>query len=70
MLSMITASISNAFSFPFPANSYPGKMWPGMTFTIGLDFFGSFFFLVSYVEERLRWPIQKPNKGRKKKAKG
>ena len=28
------------------------------------------FFLVSYVEERPWWPIQSPNKGRKKKAKG
>ena len=27
------------------------------------------FFLVSYVEERPWWPIQSPNKGRKKKAK-
>ena len=26
------------------------------------------FFLVGYVEERLWWPIQSPNKGRKKKA--
>ena len=26
------------------------------------------FFLVSYVEERLWWPIQSPNIGRKKKA--
>ena len=29
-----------------------------------------FFFIVSYVEERPCWPIQCPNKGRKKKAKG
>ena len=29
--------------------------------------FGDYFFLVSYVEERLWWPIQSPNKGRKKK---
>ena len=28
------------------------------------------FFLVSYVEERQWWPIQCPNKGRRKKAKG
>ena len=27
-----------------------------------------FFFLVGYVEERPWWPIQSPNKGRKKKA--
>ena len=27
-------------------------------------------FLVGYVEERPRWLIQSPNKGRKKKAKG
>ena len=27
-----------------------------------------FFFLVGYVEERPWWPIQCPNKGRKKKA--
>ena len=27
------------------------------------------FFLVGYVEERLWWPIQSPNKGRKEKAK-
>ena len=27
------------------------------------------FFLVSYVEERLWWPIQSPKKVRKKKAK-
>ena len=27
------------------------------------------FFLVSYVGERPWWPIQSPNKGRKKKAK-
>ena len=27
-----------------------------------------FFFLVGYVEERLWWPIQSPNKGGKKKA--
>ena len=26
------------------------------------------FFSVGYVEERPRWPIQSPNKGRKKKA--
>ena len=26
------------------------------------------FFLVGYVEERLWWPIQSPNMGRKKKA--
>ena len=26
------------------------------------------FFLVGYVEERLWWPIQSPNKGKKKKA--
>ena len=26
--------------------------------------------LVSYVEERLCWPIQSPNKGRKKKVNG
>ena len=26
------------------------------------------FFLVGYVEERPWWPIQSPNKGRKKKA--
>ena len=26
------------------------------------------FFLVGYVEERPSWPIQSPNKGRKKKA--
>ena len=28
-----------------------------------------FLFLVNYVEERLWWPRQSPNKGRKKKAK-
>ena len=28
------------------------------------------FCLVSYVGERLWWPIQSPNKGRQKKAKG
>ena len=27
------------------------------------------FFLVSYVEERSRWPIQSPNKGEEKKVK-
>ena len=27
------------------------------------------FFLVGYVEERLWWPIQSPNNGRKKKLK-
>ena len=27
------------------------------------------FFLVGYVEERLWWPIQSPNMGRKRKAK-
>ena len=27
-----------------------------------------FFFLVGYVEERPWWPIQSPNKGKKKKA--
>ena len=30
----------------------------------------TYFFLVSCVEERPRWPIQSLNKGRKKKAKG
>ena len=30
--------------------------------------FFSSFFLVGYVEERRWWPIQSPNKGRKKKA--
>ena len=30
----------------------------------------SCFFLPSYVEERPWWPIQSPNKGRKKKAEG
>ena len=29
-----------------------------------------FFFLVGHVEERLWWPIQSPNKGGKKTAKG
>ena len=29
-----------------------------------------FLFLVNYVEERPQWPIQSPNKERKKKAKG
>ena len=33
-----------------------------------LDTLTFFFFLVGYVEERLWWPIQSPNKGRKKKA--
>ena len=28
------------------------------------------FFLVSYVGERPWWPMQSPNKGRKKKVKG
>ena len=28
------------------------------------------FFLVGYVEEKLWWPIQSPNTGGKKKAKG
>ena len=28
------------------------------------------FFLVGYVGERPWWPIQSPNKGRKKEAKG
>ena len=28
------------------------------------------FFLVSFVEERLWWPMQSPNKGRKEKEKG
>ena len=28
------------------------------------------FLSVSYVGERPRWPMQSPNKGRKKKAKG
>ena len=32
------------------------------------DFF--LLFLVSYAEERPWWPIQSPNKGSKKKAKG
>ena len=31
---------------------------------------GGLNFSASYVEERPRWPIQSPNEGRKKKAKG
>ena len=31
---------------------------------------GMYFFLVSYVWERPRWPIQCLSKGRKEKAKG
>ena len=34
----------------------------------GTCIFFFFFFLVGYVEERPWWPIQSPNKGRKKKA--
>ena len=33
-------------------------------------FFLFIFFLVGYVEERLWWPIQSANIGRKKKVKG
>ena len=39
-------------------------VWPCM-----YGCFSSSFFLVGYVEERLWWPIQGPNKGREKKAK-
>ena len=38
-----------------------GKQEEGKTFH-------KFFFLLGYVEERLWWPIQSPNIGRKKKA--
>ena len=40
------------------------------TFLLYSYHFFLFSFLVSYVEERPWWPIQIPNKGRKKKAKG
>ena len=33
-----------------------------------LLYYLKFFFLVGCVEERLWWPIQRPNRGRKKKA--
>ena len=35
---------------------------------IKLQYSEVFFFLLGYVEERPWWPIQSPNKGRKKKA--
>ena len=42
-------------------------IYEGDAFTVG-QHEAPFFLLVSYVEERLWWPIQSPNKGRKKKA--
>ena len=40
----------------------------GVALTTFQEWEEQLFFLVGYVEERLWWPIQSPNKGRKRKA--